>query len=453
MYRLVSRTSALVTAATLSIVLQLPATAANDPLLPDWRISKICKTDSATPYCLADEGIAKRNVAGAWSLMPPAWRSACLTEFKPPLEPSWRILSDCLQRQAVAAADARRRAKDKAEEDALEALTKDRAAARQREIDARRAAEAKRKAEEAARIAAAEAARKAAEDEARRRAEEEAERLRLAAEAKRKAEEEARAAAAKEAARLAAAEAARKAAEDEARRKAEQEAERLRLAAEAERKAEEAARLAAAEAARKKAEEEARKRADAEAARLKVEAEAKRAAELAAAESARKAAEDEARLKAEKEAARAKAEADAKKAQEEEAQRQQLAAAQAARRVASECQDRISAVRKEGVINFETNSWDLTSTSNATLDQISSIAKDCPNANITVRGHTDSTGPSNTNQQLSELRAQSVVDYLKSKGVTAGRLTAVGVGEAEPIDNNTTRAGRARNRRIEFVIQ
>ena len=122
------------------------------------------------------------------------------------------------------------------------------------------------------------------------------------------------------------------------------------------------------------------------------------------------------------------------------------------KRNAAECQTRITKARQEGIINFATNSWDLTDGSTTTLNTISSIAKDCPKASIAVRGHTDSTGPSNTNQQLSELRAQSVVDYLKQQGVAETRLSAEGVGEAEPIGDNTTRAGRAQNRRIEFVI-
>jgi OOP family OmpA-OmpF porin len=67
-----------------------------------------------------------------------------------------------------------------------------------------------------------------------------------------------------------------------------------------------------------------------------------------------------------------------------------------------------------------------------------------------VTGHTDSVGSDAFNQRLSERRAQAVVAYLESKGVGAGRLRASGAGESQPIADNGTEEGRAKNRRVEL---
>jgi len=65
-----------------------------------------------------------------------------------------------------------------------------------------------------------------------------------------------------------------------------------------------------------------------------------------------------------------------------------------------------------------------------------------------VGGYTDSTGSPAYNQELSERRAQSVADYLTSHGISGGRLTVKGYGEANPVADNKTREGRAHNRRV-----
>jgi OOP family OmpA-OmpF porin len=71
---------------------------------------------------------------------------------------------------------------------------------------------------------------------------------------------------------------------------------------------------------------------------------------------------------------------------------------------------------------------------------------------VEIAGHTDTTGPGDYNQGLSERRAKSVMGYLISKGVPAENLTAVGYGESNPIASNVTREGREANRRVEFRI-
>ena len=71
---------------------------------------------------------------------------------------------------------------------------------------------------------------------------------------------------------------------------------------------------------------------------------------------------------------------------------------------------------------------------------------------IEIEGHTDSVGPDDRNQKLSQDRSQSVVNYLISKGISGDRLKAKGFGESKPIDTNDTDAGRANNRRVEFTV-
>lgn len=72
---------------------------------------------------------------------------------------------------------------------------------------------------------------------------------------------------------------------------------------------------------------------------------------------------------------------------------------------------------------------------------------------VTVVGHTDSTGAESYNQQLSERRAQAVRDELLRAGVGYARLSAVGRGESEPRADNTSATGRAQNRRVEILLQ
>ena len=71
---------------------------------------------------------------------------------------------------------------------------------------------------------------------------------------------------------------------------------------------------------------------------------------------------------------------------------------------------------------------------------------------VEVRGHTDAMGDPQANQRLSERRAVAVVDYMVADGVDADGLTSSGLGETLPVQPNDTPAGRAANRRIEFVV-
>jgi len=87
------------------------------------------------------------------------------------------------------------------------------------------------------------------------------------------------------------------------------------------------------------------------------------------------------------------------------------------------------------------------------LDKLADALKREPATLVTIEGHTDSPGREVVNQTLSVRRADQVVAYLASKGVAYDRLNAVGKGEAQPIADNATEAGRARNRRVDIIIR
>lgn len=89
------------------------------------------------------------------------------------------------------------------------------------------------------------------------------------------------------------------------------------------------------------------------------------------------------------------------------------------------------------------------------VDEIALVARslrDNPASTVQVIGHTDNTGSTAHNQALSERRADSVASILTSNGVAAERVTAVGVGYAQPVASNDTPGGRAQNRRVEIII-
>ena len=112
-------------------------------------------------------------------------------------------------------------------------------------------------------------------------------------------------------------------------------------------------------------------------------------------------------------------------------------------------------------IQFAFDSAELSASSKATLDD--AVAKLTPykdtiqaqTTGVTVTGYTDTSGPEDYNMKLSERRASAVADYMaNSLGVDRGRMTVSGMGEANPVADNSTREGRMKNRRVEIdVIQ
>lgn len=103
-------------------------------------------------------------------------------------------------------------------------------------------------------------------------------------------------------------------------------------------------------------------------------------------------------------------------------------------------------------ILFDTGKATIKTESVTVMVDIIQILNEYPNAKFTVEGHTDSVGSNESNQKLSEARANSVRDFLIDKGIAGNRLTAIGYGEEKPIASNTTALGKKQNRRVEINL-
>jgi OmpA-OmpF porin, OOP family len=101
-------------------------------------------------------------------------------------------------------------------------------------------------------------------------------------------------------------------------------------------------------------------------------------------------------------------------------------------------------------VQFETNSAELKTASYPVLDEIVAGMKEQPELRVEIQGHTDSRGSKALNDRLSQQRAESVMAYLVSKGISRDRLTARGYGPDKPVASNDTVQGRAENRRVEL---
>lgn len=243
-------------------------------------------------------------------------------------------------------------------------------------------------------------------------------------------------------------------------RKKEQEREDAarKAAADAKAKAEadaEAARQHAA-AAQAQSDEDARRRAEAEQARAL--AEQQQAAALlqqqqaqAQAEAAREAAEDAERQK--EAAQRQSAEAEREK-QEAIQQKEELRArllAQLNQVLQTKDTARGLIVSMPDVL-FDFNKYSLKPEARERLARISGIILAYPDLKLDVEGHTDAIGSDDYNQTLSEKRANTVRGYLVSSGVVPDHVTAVGLGKADPVADNSTAAGRKLNRRVDMIV-
>ncbi len=112
-------------------------------------------------------------------------------------------------------------------------------------------------------------------------------------------------------------------------------------------------------------------------------------------------------------------------------------------------------VGKKVVLNnilFESGKSVLTTSSYTELERLLSIMKENAQMKIEISGHTDKTGSEPLNAKLSEARAKAVVNYLVEKGIDRSRMEFKGYGSLQPISDNATAAGRAKNRRVEFKI-
>ena len=114
--------------------------------------------------------------------------------------------------------------------------------------------------------------------------------------------------------------------------------------------------------------------------------------------------------------------------------------------------DNIVSTFKLSKVEFKTASAILTDKSTELLDRVSDIMKENTGYNYKIQGHTDSQGKDTSNLKLSQERAESVKNYLISKGVSGASLSTEGFGSSAPIADNATKEGRLLNRRVVFEI-
>lgn len=106
----------------------------------------------------------------------------------------------------------------------------------------------------------------------------------------------------------------------------------------------------------------------------------------------------------------------------------------------------------EAVVLFDFDSTNIKFEAHPMLDEASNILKKYPDIDVEVDGHTDNIGTAEYNMNLSERRANAVMEYFVNKGVDGRRLTKNGYGFTKPVASNATKEGRAKNRRVELTI-
>ncbi|MEM7747099.1 MAG: OmpA family protein [Pseudomonadota bacterium] len=385
--------------------------------LPSWSISKVCQSDSAPGQCQLFEQRARARVAEAWLTLPTAIQKGCVAEFRPPLEPSWRILADCIgELGVVARVNVRKTAIEREKQVAVE-LRKRR---KQAEKEARLKAAAEK----------AEERRKIAEAAENKRVSQEERSFLAALEAERTAE--------RRAARLAAEAARQRAKELEEQRIAAEEASFLKeLAAQQKRE-----RLVKAAA-------EAKARA-AKTTSSNLQTAAASAVGLSSTNQANSAVKPE-QKEPQKTLKVALPAQPAKKAK----------AKPVVKKVSTKprdpevaiCEDRLKETAQAGSVLFAFDSADLLEEAELTLRALSAAVRACGRLKVTIEGHTDATGRISYNQGLSERRAQNVANFLINAGAKSGQVSYVGYGEKRPVASNRSSEGRAKNRRIEYRAQ
>jgi outer membrane protein OmpA-like peptidoglycan-associated protein/osmotically-inducible protein OsmY len=117
------------------------------------------------------------------------------------------------------------------------------------------------------------------------------------------------------------------------------------------------------------------------------------------------------------------------------------------------CRDLLQVALQRGRIEFATNKPEITGDSFGLLDRVAATIERCPDAKIEVAAHTDSAGSAARNRDLTQSRAEAIVDYLVDAGVKRERLSAVGYGESRPVADNGSADGKAANRRVEFTVE
>ena len=103
-------------------------------------------------------------------------------------------------------------------------------------------------------------------------------------------------------------------------------------------------------------------------------------------------------------------------------------------------------------ILFDTGSSNLKPAAKSNIKDLSEILKKYSDTDVMIFGHTDNTGGDELNQTLSEKRANAVANYATSLGINTSRINTMGLGESQPVADNSTVSGRSANRRVELAI-
>jgi outer membrane protein OmpA-like peptidoglycan-associated protein len=102
---------------------------------------------------------------------------------------------------------------------------------------------------------------------------------------------------------------------------------------------------------------------------------------------------------------------------------------------------------------FDLAKANLRPESNSELDRLVKLMNEVPKLKVEISGHTDNTGSAVANETLSQQRADAVVAYLSTKGISKDRLISKGYGSNKPVAGNDNENGRQQNRRTEFEIK
>ncbi|NIZ14982.1 OmpA family protein [Phaeobacter sp. HF9A] len=116
------------------------------------------------------------------------------------------------------------------------------------------------------------------------------------------------------------------------------------------------------------------------------------------------------------------------------------------------CEAELAAIQRAEKIAFEPGSATVAADSARVIDKIAKLLQQCGEIPLEIQGHTDSQGREEMNQNLSQARAQSVLNALRARRILTGSFVAKGYGEDNPIASNDTEEGREANRRIEFRL-
>jgi outer membrane protein OmpA-like peptidoglycan-associated protein len=118
-----------------------------------------------------------------------------------------------------------------------------------------------------------------------------------------------------------------------------------------------------------------------------------------------------------------------------------------------QCQVQLNEIKRTQSINFASNESQITAASEPLLKQLADILQNCPSAQLTIEGHTDNSGDEALNLALSQRRAEAVLIYFRDNASLRNQINAIGFGETRPIASNLSPSGKAKNRRIQFVIK